>query len=906
MATIYCTREELEAGVVVPVGERTRIVLRPAATRITLRGVIFDENRAFLFPHALKALRSVGELVQRIAPLQVLVVAHTEPTGDPTTNDRVATARAETAAAWLREDVDGWLACYEESTAAEMRWGAREDRAMLRGLGFSTPNGTKPVAASPNAAAGDAVVRAFQQARGLKDDGLAGPVTRRQLITEYFAAASVRPLPQSDEPGASEQAAEGGSRPELNVVVHGAGGHFPDEVLEPLRKELRQQKAPAPVAESRGGNARLEFFLFDPEGPGVNPQPGAPDGDEYLRWFQLARRAIELDAVGSGRRLFSAELVDALFRTNSAVVLPEGEAPSSGSHEAITGIGVFSSVLRFVDEHPGKSLLIAGHTDTTADVDFNQQLSQERADCALAVLLGDRERFKEIADGRHTVGDTKQILSWCSAAHPDLFACDPGIIDDNEATGTEAVRRFQEQYNAAKSQLGATAEDLAVDGDVGPLTWGAFFDVYQFSIQDELAEDAEEFAVLRAQLVFVDDDRKALGFSEHHPAVRTADGISHQANRRVEFLLFDPGEEPDTALAEQSPELSEIYQPGEYTRVPLDGAYVSVKRALSVMAVHSFFSRGSFFPKPSCIPAIVALRQHLQEQPDLTAIVVGHADPGGSAAGNLELSQLRAEAFVALVVGDEEFFTENVKAVWGLEEVQWLLHNVEAAGAPCYAGMADASIGLRTEAALGAFQTGTAELPISYEDNVETRAALAKHYVQSAEPAPELDSRILTVGVGSSPADTESKSQVHKNMDPDHAAYQRRIDVFFARHRAREKAEELQALPELYAQWIAAADLAIEHEPQRIPIQLLGTDVSPMPNVAFTLTSIDGEGLSLSGTTDAHGFARVEVKPGTYQVEADGRTADASFGPDVDCGVNVYFEAAQDEMAQLDQTQAEG
>jgi hypothetical protein len=65
----------------------------------------------------------------------------------------------------------------------------------------------------------------------------------------------------------------------------------------------------------------------------------------------------------------------------------------------------------------------------------------------------------------------------------------------------------------------------------------------------------------------VDDNRKALGFSEYHPADNLGkDQYRSQANRRVEVLFFDEGEEPDTEVAEKNPEGSEIYLPGYYER----------------------------------------------------------------------------------------------------------------------------------------------------------------------------------------------------------------------------------------------------------------------------------------------------------------------------------------------------
>ncbi len=60
--------------------------------------------------------------------------------------------------------------------AGEKRWGAKEDQRMLASL---PDYGSRP----PN----EGPVWWFQRTRGLVQDGIAGPQTRTQLITEYMA-----------------------------------------------------------------------------------------------------------------------------------------------------------------------------------------------------------------------------------------------------------------------------------------------------------------------------------------------------------------------------------------------------------------------------------------------------------------------------------------------------------------------------------------------------------------------------------------------------------------------------------------------------------------------------------------------------------------------------------------------
>src|SRR5690606_13511919 len=218
------------------------------------------------------------------------------------------------------------------------------------------------------------------------------------------------------------------------------------------------------------------------------------------------------------KRLSLLELPDRLFRTDSCVVMPDQQTTADDdaltSSEQTTSVGVLAVALRVCDERPQLRLFIAGHTDSVDSVQYNQKLSQERAEVVRCMLTGDREAYKTLVTARHRVSDYKQILRWCTRQVPDIpFTCDPGTVDDVAHTGIEPVRTFQREFTFFKYNLGAAGTpDLQDDGSVGPLTWGAIFDVLQYAIARELGEMPKAAAELRAS-VKLDDTRPALGFS---------------------------------------------------------------------------------------------------------------------------------------------------------------------------------------------------------------------------------------------------------------------------------------------------------------------------------------------------------------------------------------------------------
>lgn len=231
------------------------------------------------------------------------------------------------------------------------------------------------------------------------------------------------------------------------------------------------------------------------------------------------------------------ELDDALFKTASAVMMPEGRTPD-GSRSDPTGIGLLAACLRYAEEHPNEKLFITGHADTTAGDDINIPLSRKRAQCVHAIVSGDRRAFVTIAKGQHVAEDRDDILRWASK----LFGwpCDP---DNYASAPSTAAYHFHRAYNRDERVRTTKVQEAWVFTDQ---SWGAIFDCYQYQLAILLGfNDTTAFSFYReASLRFLDVTRPWTGCGEAHPIEEPLrDQYRSSTNRRVEMLFFidEPG-----------------------------------------------------------------------------------------------------------------------------------------------------------------------------------------------------------------------------------------------------------------------------------------------------------------------------------------------------------------------------
>lgn len=206
--------------------------------------------------------------------------------------------------------------------------------------------------------------------------------------------------------------------------------------------------------------------------------------------------------------------------------------------DRVSGLGVLVVAYRFQTLNPDYLLLLAGHADTSGDDSYNFDLSRLRAKNVLHLLLGERGPWVDISERHSQVEDYQRILK--HYAREFRWDCDPGDVDNQRGPQTEAaVANFQATYNTMLDK------SIAVDGDVGSDTWGAFFDMYM----EELAlmldtTPAELEASRRVQLLSTDAPLIACGeqMPIDHPE---RPDYRSSVNRRVELLFFHRSYRPD-------------------------------------------------------------------------------------------------------------------------------------------------------------------------------------------------------------------------------------------------------------------------------------------------------------------------------------------------------------------------
>lgn len=251
--------------VVVAIGQSHTVELPPRVLRVRLTGLLFESDKAFLLPGAMRGIRGLIDLYDEHPEMEMVITGHTDRVGDGAYNKGLSKERARAVGHYLKDEVDGWLVWYGKQPYSAA-WGVREDQHMLSAV-HDTATGAPfyegPIHGQLDPVTQDAVKR-FQRSRTLTDDGFPGPDTRRALVTAYMELDGTT-LPASITPA---QLGCGENHNEKPTA---------DGVDEPA-------------------NRRVEIFLFDggPVDPPVPADcPGA--GCPYETWRQQAKQTFDFD-----------------------------------------------------------------------------------------------------------------------------------------------------------------------------------------------------------------------------------------------------------------------------------------------------------------------------------------------------------------------------------------------------------------------------------------------------------------------------------------------------------------------------------------------------------------------------------------------------------------------------------
>src|SRR5688572_2212548 len=201
----------------------------PFVRMARLRGLLFDLNKTFLLPTALEGLEGFRDLAEKAGPAHLLIVGHTDTSGEPSINDPLSQKRAESMQQYLEGDVDAWLENYGSGVSEKSRWGNREDRLMIRGLCDAEVRRRQAAGAEQpefGPAEDEDVITFYQRHHNaqvdeglrpdrekLEEDGVAGDKTRKELVTDYMRLWGPSWTALKDLP--------------LSIELHGCGENFP-------------------------------------------------------------------------------------------------------------------------------------------------------------------------------------------------------------------------------------------------------------------------------------------------------------------------------------------------------------------------------------------------------------------------------------------------------------------------------------------------------------------------------------------------------------------------------------------------------------------------------------------------------------------------------------------------------
>lgn len=310
----------------------------------------------------------------------------------------------------------------------------------------------------------------------------------------------------------------------------------------PVELVIRSQAQPEPPVHRRKLTS-----IQTTDGPGKLEWDGVDDNSGELVQHPLAPFRVELvhDAICRDEArttlppavVHVVEIEDLVFATGRAILLPDGGFDSPGDTAKLTGLDAVAAVLRHAAFHEDVTLAIFGHTDTVGSESNNLELSDCRATNALHVVTGDAEAWAAHCDKNYEVADFQRVLAWIARSRG--WDTDPGEIDGEFGPVTRTARaNFREHMNAEYGTKLKQGTKQGVDD------WKAYFMLYDEELLRLLEWSPGDLQRVRHQLRLAEP--AAIGCGEAFPADGAGqNNLASAANRRVDFVFFEPDELPE-------------------------------------------------------------------------------------------------------------------------------------------------------------------------------------------------------------------------------------------------------------------------------------------------------------------------------------------------------------------------
>jgi len=446
----------------------------------SLGAVHFGFDSSFILPSSKAELAELKAMCDQHAGAGFAVFAHADPTGNDAYNKGLSGRRAFSAYCLLTKNVDGWV---ELSKGADGdRWDLRTTQSILAHLenGSRSPYYEGSIDGK-NGSKTEAAIKAFQQSKGLKPDGVAGPLTKAKLYGAYMAGICAVDLAPDDFLG---DPADG----KRQWACVGCGESNPARVFSKADDDKFRTAADKRERDAKNAtNRRAVVMLFPPgaKGPGkvAFPCPAWTDGVAKCKG-QLFDDADKRRNPSSAERTWKADKDTFGCRFYAGIAKDEGEAagaqqPRTENNGGYAEVPVYET--HFDDGHFLPNLATDEFLEALAGVvEYHRQYGQcpleihsevgsvdpeileKRLKLAESIVHGDESAWASLVQNA-TISDVQQFLRYFASKG---WHCDPGPVDGKDGPRTiEGIFQFQHACNHAWKMK------LTTDGICGPKTW---------------------------------------------------------------------------------------------------------------------------------------------------------------------------------------------------------------------------------------------------------------------------------------------------------------------------------------------------------------------------------------------------------------------------------------------------